>query len=443
MSKLNRARIGDICIIEKGTTGLAKAVPGKYPLVATGAERKSSCDFQFDAKAVCIPLVSSTGHGKKTLNYVHYQEGKFALGSILAALIPKDEKVLDARYLHAYLQKNKDRVLVPLMKGAANVSLSVKAISDIAIPLPSLQKQAELLVKIDSISSEHTELLNELVVQEKLFGKLSQAILQEAIEGKITSNWRKQNSHLISGEHHASKLLERIRAEKGRLFNEGKIRRYKPLPLITDAEKPFALPVGWAWCRLGELVEASSTGPFGSMLHKSDYVMNGIPIVNPMNMVNRRIIPDKRMLISEKTRERLKHYELHQGDVVIARRGNLAKCAVVNSGQAGFLCGTGSFFLRLLCVNLDFFVLAYCSKKSQAYLLQDSIGQTMDNLNQTLLAKLPICLPPLAEQGIIVQYINKFTTMIDDLEKQVADRKQQSDRLMQSVLREAFEHSHA
>ena len=162
MAEVQCLRIGEVCSIEKGTTGLAQAVPGKYPLVATSAERKSSKDYQFDAKAICIPLVSSTGHGKKTLNYVHYQEGKFALGSILAALIPKDESALSARYLHAYLQKNKDRVLVPLMKGAANVSLSVTAISNIEIPLPSIKEQEEILEKIDSISKEHAAFLSEI-----------------------------------------------------------------------------------------------------------------------------------------------------------------------------------------------------------------------------------------------------------------------------------------
>jgi len=117
-----RVRIGDVCDIVKGQTGLASATPGEYPLVATGAERRSCNSFQFDTEAVCIPLVSSTGHGKKTLNYVHFQSGKFALGTILAAVIPKDSSFLTARYLHLYLSHFKDTVLVPLMKGAVDSS---------------------------------------------------------------------------------------------------------------------------------------------------------------------------------------------------------------------------------------------------------------------------------------------------------------------------------
>ncbi len=126
MSEWRTITLGDACSIEKGTTGLAKATPGKYPLVATGAERRTCSEYQFDTEAVCIPLVSSTGHGKKTLNYVHFESGKFALGTILAAVIPKDPEGLSACYLHLYLSYFKDTVLVPLMKGAANVSLPIK-----------------------------------------------------------------------------------------------------------------------------------------------------------------------------------------------------------------------------------------------------------------------------------------------------------------------------
>ena len=84
MDKYPHFPIGDLCNIEKGEIGIASAIPGDYPLVNTSAERKSCHTYQFDTEAVCIPLVSSTGHGKKTLNYVHYQKGKFALGTIFS-----------------------------------------------------------------------------------------------------------------------------------------------------------------------------------------------------------------------------------------------------------------------------------------------------------------------------------------------------------------------
>ncbi|MCK9169184.1 MAG: restriction endonuclease subunit S [Treponema sp.] len=159
MSGWKKVRIGDVCHIEKGLTGIASAEPGKYPLVVTAYERKTCATYQFDCAAVCIPLVSSTGHGKKSLNYVHYQEGKFALGTILAAVIPNNENELSAKYLHQYLQFYKDTTLVPLMKGAANVSLAVRDIAKVEIPLPPIENQrkfAEFHLQVKTPSQSAT-----------------------------------------------------------------------------------------------------------------------------------------------------------------------------------------------------------------------------------------------------------------------------------------------
>ena len=153
-------KLKELCDFEKGATGLAKAEPGEYPLVTTGAERKSCNTYQFDAKAVCIPLVSSTGHGHASLKNVHYQEGKFALGSILVALTSKDDRRLDIQFLHLYLSQLKDQVLVPLMSGAANVTLSVTKIQEIKIPLPPIEIQRELVEKFKSIVVEGKRSIN-------------------------------------------------------------------------------------------------------------------------------------------------------------------------------------------------------------------------------------------------------------------------------------------
>jgi type I restriction enzyme S subunit len=108
------------------------------------------------------------------------------------------------------------------------------------------------------------------------------------------------------------------------------------------------MKAGWQTKKLGDFSAAISTGPFGSLLHKSDYVDDGVPLVNPTNMVNDRILPDVSMLISETTRQRLSNYVLEEGDIVVGRRGEIGRCAVVGPTEAGWLCGTGSFFIRPL-----------------------------------------------------------------------------------------------
>lgn len=141
----------DICTIAKGKTAIQKANPGDYPLVVTTTERKSSDSFQFDAAAVCIPLVSSRGHGVASLNHVYYQEGKFALGNILCAVIPSIPDKINAKYLYHYLECTKDYTLVPLMKGGANVSMHIPDIERVRIPLPPVNEQEDIVYKLDML----------------------------------------------------------------------------------------------------------------------------------------------------------------------------------------------------------------------------------------------------------------------------------------------------
>lgn len=207
MSEWKKVKVGDICRIVKGTTGIASAEPGEYPLVVTAEERKTCSSYQFDQEAVCIPLVSSSGHGKKSLKNVHYQSGKFALGTILCAVIPNNPEQLDTRFLHQYLQFYKDTILVPLMKGAANVSLSMKDIAAVEIPLPPIEKQRELSSLFITLRENQKNRAAETEKQFEYTKLLRQNILQDAIEGKLTADlpcrqtgWRKHSFKNLSGK---------------------------------------------------------------------------------------------------------------------------------------------------------------------------------------------------------------------------------------------------
>jgi type I restriction enzyme S subunit len=107
------------------------------------------------------------------------------------------------------------------------------------------------------------------------------------------------------------------------------------------------LPEGWSEVSVAELLTDFRTGPFGSALYQSDYVENGIPVINPTNLFEGRIRPSRLNAVNRTTFERLKEYALCEGDVIIARRGEMGRCAVVSATENGWLCGTGSAILRL------------------------------------------------------------------------------------------------
>ncbi|MCR4292282.1 MAG: restriction endonuclease subunit S [Candidatus Kuenenia sp.] len=288
------------------------------------------------------------------------------------------------------------------------------AISNIEVPLPPLVEQNKILGKIDSISNEHEDFLNELDVQIDLFGKLRQAVLQEAIEGKLTVEWRTQNPALISRDDHASKLLEKIKAEKERLIKEGKIKKDKPLAPISDDEKPFDLPEGWVWCRLGELIHILS----GDGLTSKEMAKGGEYPVFGGNGING--FHDK--------------YNIAKKTIVIGRVGAQCGSIHVTPDKAWV---TDNAFISFF--SETFLYESWLEKLLIALNLRDRARETAQPvISGKRVYPIVTGFPPLAEQQAIVKRVDKFMTMINELEKQVSERKEQSEMLMQSVLREAF-----
>lgn len=240
---------------------------------------------------------------------------------------------------------------------------------------------------------------------------LRQKILDLAIRGKLVPQ--------APSDEPASELLKRINAEKAVLVKSGKIKKEKPLPPISKDEIPFDIPESWTWVRLKKLLNQASTGPFGSMLHKADYVVDGIPLVNPANMVNSSISEIGIKRVSKATAERLKAYKLSTKDVVIGRRGEMGRSAVVTDKEKGWLCGTGCFFVTPNKALLaEYLVLFLASTWIRNKLLEKSIGSTMNNLNHGILGDLPVPLPPIMEQKKILAAVEALMNEVDTIERE-------------------------
>jgi type I restriction enzyme S subunit len=166
--------------------------------------------------------------------------------------------------------------------------------------------------------------------------------------------------------------------------------------------------VGWQRGPLGKFAELVSTGPFGSMLHQSDYVSDGVPLINPTNIVDESIVPDLEKQVSDEARSRLASYVLKAGDVVVARRGEIGRCAVVGIAEAGWVCSTGCFFIRpRSTADARFLARLLRSPVYRDHLERASTGATMKNISNTALANLPVALPPIDEQRRIVAILDE------------------------------------
>jgi len=173
------------------------------------------------------------------------------------------------------------------------------------------------------------------------------------------------------------------------------------------------LPEGWAVAKFGNVVTLK-TGPFGSSLGKKDYVDGGIPVVNPMHIQDGRIVPKDSAQVSKQTVLRLSEFRLSKGDVVLGRRGEMGRCAVVDEVESGWLCGTGSLIVRPSTSLLPNYLQRFLSSPLiVAELIGASVGSTMVNLNQRILADLNVPVPPLAEQKRIADKLEAVLGRVD------------------------------
>lgn len=439
MNKYEKARIGNLCQIIKGETGIASAEPGQYPLVTTGSERKTAKTFQFDTEAVCIPLVSSSGHGKKSLNYVHYQKGKFALGTILAAVIPRDPNKISAAFLHRYLQFYKDRKIVPLMKGAANVSLAIKDIAKIEIPVPPIEEQTSFINLFNKANGFSAALLSESVNQSDFLSRLRQTILQEAIEGKLTVEWRKKNPvRKGDPDTDAAALLEKIKSEKQKLIAEGKIKKEKPLAHIGQKKIPIDLPQGWVWCRPIELGQFVGGGTPNTNV--KEYWNGDIPWITPKDMKVDYIETSELKITTEGVRNSNANILPENTPIFVVRSGILKRTVPVSITRARSTINQDLKAWMLLLPEMADYLRVFV-KGSEKRILSEIVkkGMTVESFDFERFKWFLIPLPPLAEQTAIVERVNQLLSMVDKLEEQVTERRVHAEELMQTVLREAFE----
>lgn len=167
MKNLPKVVLRDLFRIEKGKIGIMAATPGSFPLVTTSEAHLSHVEPHFSGDAVCIPMVSATGHGHASLKRLHYITGEFAVGSILCACVNNAPDRVNGKYAYYYLTACKDSILIPLMQGTANMSLKVQDIAGIEIPLPTLAEQEALVARFDSLTEKTRQVATHLDAVER------------------------------------------------------------------------------------------------------------------------------------------------------------------------------------------------------------------------------------------------------------------------------------
>ena len=198
---------------------------------------------------------------------------------------------------------------------------------------------------------------------------------------------------------------------------------------------PVTNPKGWETENLN-LIANIQIGPFGTQLHKEDYISNGIPLINPTHLKQNKIIPNKDLTLSEEKYNELTQYHLKKNDIIMGRRGEMGRTAIIDEESDGWFCGTGSLYIRLYSKNvLPAFLNDILSSHSMKKWLEDqSLGATMPNLNKKILHSIKIPIPSLELQ-------QKYCQILEFIETQKGNNKKQrgeQNNLFNTLSQKAF-----
>ncbi len=365
-----------------------------------------------------IPVFGGNGitgyHNKSNIHKETIVIGRvgFYCGSV--HITPTEAWVTDNAFITNYPEKQIDRLfLVYILRhlnlgqdnnATAQPVVSGKKIYPMLFPLPPLAEQKRIVAAIEKfmpLIEEYGKKETELKALNEQIGTLTKkAILQEAVQGKLVPQ--------IAAEGNAKDLLEEIKKEKAKLIKEGKIKKEKPLPEITEEEIPFDIPENWCWCRLGEIVDTN----IGLTYSPSDIIQNGgTEVLRSNNIQNGKIVYDNLVHVSKNVPEKCLS---KKGDLLIcARNGSKAlvgKSALIE--QDGMAFGA---FMAIVRSPINPYILHFINSPVYRAKLDGVNTTTINQITQDNLRETVFPLPPLAEQKRIVNAIEKMLSLCEKI----------------------------
>lgn len=372
----------------------------------------SFLDVEKTIKNGDVLIVASTGSkaviGKP--GFVFEDDENTQIGAFLRIVRPKYlslapyiRTIFDSEYYRSHIRNQ--------VQGMNINNVKNEHITEFIVPIPPLAEQARIVAKIEELlpliesygdTEEHLKKLNA-----EFPDKLRKSILQQAVQGKLTER--------DPADEPASELLKRIRAEKAKLIAEGKIKKGKPLPPITDEEKPFDIPDTWEWVRLSEICNISDG------THQTpNYVEHGMPFISAQNIKPYRFMPEKHRDVSyEDYLEYNKTIAPAKGDILMARVGaGIGEAAIIDQ-DFEFSIYVSLTLIKAYSSDIDMQYLLHVLNSPIGRKLAEKKtlgkGASQGNLNLIFIREFVLPIPPLAEQKRIVKRVDELLALCDEL----------------------------
>jgi type I restriction enzyme, S subunit len=460
--------VGDFTYIDVGSINKEAGVLGEHKILSASdaPSRARKIVGKGDVLYSCVrPTLLNIAVVEDEIKPTPIASTAFAVINSFGLVVPRYLWIaLRSPYLEGIVESG--------MRGQAYPAINDSEFAQLPLALPPLSEQHRIVAKVDELMALCDQLEAAQQERERRRDRLAAASLQRLNQPAADTTPEAQREHARFHLQHLPRLTtrpEHIKAMRQLLVNiavAGKLAHSEPneepaevllkkvwaekmsrgLLKQTNASreenldlKVNSLPAGWAWTTFESFATEIATGPFGSALHQSDYIDGGIPLVNPSHMIDGRIVANPKISVTDDTAAGLASYRMKSGDVVMARRGEVGRAAIVTAAEAGWLCGTGSFFVSFHEeIDRQFVILLLRSDTVRRYLAGEAVGTTMVNLNHGIIKRIPLALPPAAEQHRIVAKVDELMALCDQLEAQLTTTQTDSRRLLEAVLEAAL-----
>lgn len=322
---------------------------------------------------------------------------------------------MDAKYV-LYSLRSCKADFIKKATGTTFSAITGEVVKNQIIPLPPLAEQKRIVAKIEELMpyiERYERAWSKLEELNKRFPiDLQKSILQMAIQGKLVE----QRPEEGTGEE----LYQQIQDEKQRLIKEGKIKKEKPLPEITEDEIPFDIPENWKWALFGELGNYKK-GPFGSALTKDMFVPKGngaVKVYEQKNAIQKNASIGDYYITREYFETKMSSFEVHPGDVIVSCAGTIGEAFVLPDNIEQGIINQALMRMRLFKPIYVPYFLMYFDVVLKQNARSGSKGSAIKNIPPfDVLKRYPVPLPPLAEQKRIVDKLEKILPLCEKLKK--------------------------
>lgn len=400
-------KLGEIIKITTGNKDANHGVEnGKYDFFTCSKEAIKSNTYSYDGECILLP-----GNGANVGLSIYYQ-GKFEAYQrtyVLEKLISE----FNMKYLQVALEWNWKRYNSNKLFGSAIPYIKMGNLENYSFPLPPLEEQKRIVAKIEELMpyvDKYDVAYSEVEKLNKKFPEdMQKSILQYAIQGKLVEQREEDGT--------AEELYKQIQEEKKKLIKEGKIKKTKTLPEITEDEIPFDIPENWKWVRIAEM----SFFQEGPGIMAKDFRNSGIPLIRIAGMQEDNLSLDGcNYLDPDMVDKKWSHFKLDLGDIVISTSASMDKICEVTEDTVGAIPYTGQIRFKMYGnISKEYFKYFIMSNAYIKQINEQKSGGTIKHYGPTHLKRMIIPLPPLAEQRRIVEKIEELLPYTKQLVKKV------------------------